>query len=55
VHGELSPLMPAASAAEVARSLPQGQWTTLPQAYHNLMLDNPTGFVQIVQEFFADR
>jgi pimeloyl-ACP methyl ester carboxylesterase len=55
VHGELSPLMPAASAAKVAHSLPQGQWATLPQAYHNLMLDNPTGFVQIVQEFFANR
>ena len=52
VHGALSPLMPAANAAKVAQSLQQGQWTTLPNAYHNLMLDNPSGFVQVVRDFF---
>ena len=53
VHGELSPLMPAANAARVAQGLPRGAWTTVPKAYHNLMLDNPAGFVQVVRDFFA--
>lgn len=53
VHGELSPLMPAANAARVAQGLPHGEWTTVPKAYHNLMLDNPAGFVQVVRDFFA--
>jgi pimeloyl-ACP methyl ester carboxylesterase len=55
MHGELSPLMPAANAAKVAQGLSQGQWATLPNAYHNLMLDNPAGFVQLVQDFFTSR
>jgi pimeloyl-ACP methyl ester carboxylesterase len=55
VHGALSPLMSAANAARVVQHLPQGQWTTLPHAYHNLMLDNPSGFVQIVRDFFDAR
>lgn len=53
VHGELSPLMPAGNAERVARSLAHGAWTTVPGAYHNLMLDNLPGFVQVVRDFCA--
>jgi pimeloyl-ACP methyl ester carboxylesterase len=51
VHGEWSPLMPATNAEKVAQGLSHGAWMTLPGAYHNVMLDNPTGFVQCVREF----
>jgi pimeloyl-ACP methyl ester carboxylesterase len=51
VHGALSPLMSAANAAKVAQGLANGEWTTLSAAYHNLMLDNPTDFVQVVRDF----
>jgi pimeloyl-ACP methyl ester carboxylesterase len=53
VHGELSTIMPAANAERVAEGLLCGEWATIPGAYHNLMLDNPTGFIQVIQEFFA--
>jgi pimeloyl-ACP methyl ester carboxylesterase len=53
VRGELSPLMSATNAERVARDLPRGEWTAVPGAYHNLMLDNPTGFVRAVRDFFG--
>ena len=53
VHGELSPLMPAANAEKVAAGMARGAWSVVPGAYHNLMLDNPTGFVRVVRDFFA--
>lgn len=53
VRGELSPLMPAANAERLANELPHGEWTSLPGTYHNLMLDNLTGFVKVVRTFLA--
>ncbi|GIX48047.1 MAG: hydrolase [Candidatus Tectimicrobiota bacterium] len=51
VRGEHSPLMPAANAERLARALRHGALATVPGAYHNLMLDNPAAFVQVVQDF----
>ncbi len=53
VRGELSPLMPPENAERLAQGLAHGEWATVPGAYHNLMLDNCDGFVQVVQEFFG--
>ena len=53
VRGELSPLMPAANAERLAQSLPHGEWTTIPGAYHNLMLDHPDDFARVMRDFFA--
>lgn len=55
VHGELSPLMSAANAEKVAQGIPGGKWTTLSGAYHNLMLDNPPDFVDLVRDFCSAR
>ncbi len=54
VRGELSPLMPEANAERIARELAHGEWTNLPGAYHNLMLDNLSGFVEIVRTFLIE-
>ncbi len=53
VRGELSPLMPEAHATRIAHELSHGEWTNLPGAYHNLMLDNLTGFVEVVRTFLT--
>ena len=53
VRGELSPLMPATNAEQVAQALPHGEWTTVTGAYHNLMLDNLHDFVKVVGDFLA--
>lgn len=53
VRGELSPLMPVANAERMAHELPHGEWANLPGAYHNLMLDNLTGFVEMVRTFLT--
>ena len=53
VRGELSPLMPVANAERIARELAHGEWANLPGAYHNLMLDNLTGFVEVVRAFLT--
>lgn len=53
VRGELSPLMPVTNAERIARELSHGEWTNLPGAYHNLMLDNLTGFVEVVRTFLT--
>ncbi len=57
VRGEWSPLMPVANAERIADELAHGTWTNLPGAYHNLMLDNLSGFVEVVRTFLlkADR
>ncbi len=53
VRGELSPLMPVANAERMAHELPHGEWTSLPGTYHNLMLDDFTGFVEVVRAFLT--
>lgn len=53
VRGELSPLMPEANAERMAQALTHGAWTNVPGAYHNLMLDNLTDFVEVVRTFLT--
>lgn len=53
VRGELSPLMPEANAERIANEVSNGEWANLPGAYHNLMLDNLDGFVEVVRTFLA--
>ncbi len=53
VRGELSPLMPVANAERMAQELACGEWTNLPGAYHNLMLDHGAGFVEVVRTFLT--
>ena len=55
LRGELSPLMPQANAERLARALADGAWANVPGAYHNLMLDNLTDFVEAVREFLIGR
>lgn len=53
VCGELSPLMPPANAEKAAKGLRYGEWSVIPGAYHNLMLDKPDEFVRTVRNFFS--
>lgn len=59
VCGQESAIMDRAGCHAVARAIPQGEAAELPGAYHHLILDDPYGFVTLVDRYleraFPDR
>jgi pimeloyl-ACP methyl ester carboxylesterase len=51
IHGEQSAVMDRAAAERVAAAVPRAAVTTLPGAFHHLVLDAPEAFVNAVDEW----
>lgn len=53
VRAQHSPLLPHDKIDRLVSQLPNGRWVEVKDTYHHVMLDNPEGLVQAVQEFLA--
>ena len=53
IHGEGSALMDRAAAARVATAIPRGTPSTLPGAFHHLVLDAPAAFATAVDAWMT--
>jgi esterase len=54
VRGETTAAFPTELAEQMAAVMPNARVVTLPQAGHWTPLDNPAGFVRVVQDFLAN-
>jgi pimeloyl-ACP methyl ester carboxylesterase len=46
--------MPRDYGQEIAAKLPRGRLATVPDSHHHVLLDNPSGLVTALQQFFND-
>lgn len=53
VRAEHSPVLSLDKLTTIMGSLPNGRWVEIKNCHHHIMLDNPTGLIQAVQEFLA--
>jgi pimeloyl-ACP methyl ester carboxylesterase len=54
VRAEHSPVLPRATAEEMASRIPQARLEEIAQAYHHLVLDQPVAFTAILDRFLTD-
>ena len=54
VRGERSPVLPRATAEEIARRIPRARLEEIPGAYHHLVLDQPAAFTALLDHFLTE-
>ena len=45
--------MPKDYGKEIAARMPNGHFTVVPDSYHHVLLDNPTGLISALEQFFS--
>ncbi len=54
VRAEHTPLLSPTKIQRLMNGLPNGRWVEVKDTYHHVMLDNPSGLVQVVREFLKE-
>lgn len=53
VRGEHSPVLPRPMAQEIVARIGRARWEEIPDAYHHLVLDQPTAFTAVLNTFLS--
>ena len=54
VKAQHSPVLTPQKLERMCAGLPDSRWAEVPDTYHHVMLDNPDGFIEIVQGFLRN-
>jgi pimeloyl-ACP methyl ester carboxylesterase len=54
VKAENSPVLNQEKLERICSGLPNGRWAEVKDCYHHIMLDNPEGLIEVVQEFLGE-
>ena len=54
VKAQNSPVLTLEKLERMCAWLPNSRWVEVPSTYHHVMLDNPDGFIDVVQKFLQE-
>ena len=54
VKAQHSPVLTPQKLERICAGLPDSRWAEVPDTHHHVMLDNPDGFTDVVQEFLHE-